>query len=321
MRAVSSVSLLKRFGPVVRAGRSAKWLGRLLGLWRSPNRLFLSIPPGHYYSPLPDVLEVERAAVFDTDRTELPGLDLGRDRQLALLEELARYQREMPFGDAPQPDLRYHLDNTFFPYPDGVTLYSLLRHLRPARVVEVGSGYSSAVMLDTDERFLGGRTEFTFIDPDPGRLHQLLRPADRSRCRVIPERVQAVPAEVFDALTAGDWLFIDSSHVSKIGSDVNHLFFELLPRLAAGVVVHVHDVFWPFEYPRHWFEQGIAWNEAYLLRGVLTGGRRYRILFFPSYLERHAAAEWAATMPRATGRAVSNPLTGAASIYLVVTDD
>ncbi|MEO2091815.1 MAG: class I SAM-dependent methyltransferase [Gemmataceae bacterium] len=302
------------------AVRSLRWLSRLLRLWQSPNRVFLSTPPGHYYSPLPDTAEVARDAgrIFADPGPTLPGVSLEREAQLALLGELGRFHADLPFGADPKPGLRYHYENTYFPYADGVTLYCLMRHLRPARVIEVGSGFSSAVMLDTDELCLGGRTEFTFIDPYPERVEGLLKSTDRERCRVFAQRVQEVPLELFQTLRAGDWLFIDSSHVSKIGSDVNHLFLEVMPRLAAGVVVHVHDIFWPFEYPPEWLTQGRAWNESYLLRGLLTGGMRYRVLLFTSYLERHAGAEWSAALPTATRRAAVNPHVGSASLYLRV---
>jgi predicted O-methyltransferase YrrM len=292
----------------------------MLRVWRSPNRLYLGTPPGHYYSPLPDVAELARddRRVFADPGPNLPGVALEREAQLALLAELAKYHPDLPFDARPTPGLRYHYDNTYFPYPDGVPLYCLLRHLRPGRVVEVGSGYSSAVMLDTDDRSLGGTTRFTFIDPYPDRLNGLLRPEDRGRCQVLASRVQDVPMGVFEALGPGDLLFIDSSHVSKIGSDVNHLFLEVLPRLAAGVVVHVHDIFWPFEYPPVWLAGGRAWNEAYLLRGLLTGGSRYRVLLFSSYLERHARAEWAAALPLATRTVEANQHLGGGSIYLRV---
>ena len=302
------------------AVRSVRWLGRLLRLWRSPNRQFLATPPGHYYSPLPDAAELARDAgrIFADPGPTLCGVSLEREAQLALLGELGRYHADLPFDARPRPELRYYYENTYFPYADGVTLHCLMRHLRPARVVEVGSGFSSAVMLDTDELHLGGRTQFTFIDPHPDRVEGLLKPADRGKCRVLAERVQDVPLDLFQTLGPGDLLFIDSSHVSKVGSDVNHLFLEVLPRLAAGVVVHVHDIFWPFEYPPEWLDQGRAWNESYLVHGLLTGGSRYRVLLFPSYLERHAAAEWATALPTATRRAVVNPQVGAASIYLRV---
>lgn len=301
-----------------RVRQSARMFVHVWRGWRSPARQFLVIPPGHYYSPLPDPAEVTR----DADRVfampaAVTGVDVDRPGQLALLRELAAYQPDLPFRPAHTPELRYWFDNGYFSAPDGVLLYSMLRHLRPARVVEIGSGHTSALMLDTDERFLGGRTEFTFLDPNPERVRGLIGP-NRAGVRVLAMPVQQLPLAEFDALQTGDVLFIDSSHVSKIGSDCNHLYFEVLPRLTAGVVVHIHDIFWPFEYPRHWVDGGRAWNEAYLVRALLSDSRRYRVLCFGSYLESQAAAEWAAALPGATRRSPADPLTGASSLWLRV---
>ncbi len=91
-------------------------------------------------------------------------------------------------------------------------------------------------------------------------------------------------------------LFIDSTHVSKVGSDVNFLFFEVLPRLRPGVHVHVHDIAYPFEYPREWVLEGRAWNEAYLLRAFLTGNPHWQIDLWPSVLQLRHPEVMAATL-------------------------
>ena len=163
-------------------------------------------------------------------------------------------------------------------------LYGMMRHLRPKRIVEVGSGFSSAAMLDVNERVLGGRTHLTFIDPDMSRVRALLRAGDQSRATMIERRVQDVPLEVFAALEAGDILFIDSSHVSKVGSDVNRLFFDVLPALRPGVCIHIHDVAGNLEYPAAWLAEGRAWNEQYLLRAFLMYNRSFEIALFTAWL-------------------------------------
>nr|WP_259372700.1 class I SAM-dependent methyltransferase [Schlegelella koreensis] len=173
-----------------------------------------------------------------------------------------------------------------------------MQHVRPRRIIEVGSGHSSAAMLDVDDRFLGSSTEFDFIDPYPERLLGLLRSEDRERCTVHAKPVQDVPLELFDKLEANDILFIDSSHVAKIGSDVVHLLTYVLPRLKRGVLVHVHDIFWPFEYPKMWLMQGRAWNENYMLKAFLQFNDRFRIVFFSSYLAIHHADAIRRHMPR-----------------------
>lgn len=188
---------------------------------------------GHFYSPLPDVkwLRRQRRALFDRTATECPGVDLREAQQQEVLDELAVFYDELPFPASPDPLFRYHYENRYFSYGDAVVLYAMLRRLRPQRVVEVGSGFSSAAMLDIDERFLGGKTQFTFIEPHPERLLALLRQQDLHRCSVLQMPVQKVNLATFAALAAGDVLFVDSSHVVKIGNDVRHLLSQVLPRL------------------------------------------------------------------------------------------
>lgn len=169
-------------------------------------------------------------------------------------------------------------------------LYGMLREARPRRVIEVGSGFSSAAMLDLNEHVFGGRIGFTFIDPDMRRLRPLLRPDDAGRCTLVERRVQEVPLATFAELRENDVLFIDSSHVSKVGSDVNRLYLEVLPALAPGVLVHIHDVAGNLEYPREWLDEGRAWNEQYLLRAFLMYNRAFAVEFFTDWLfnRRHA---------------------------------
>ena len=163
----------------------------------------------------------------------------------------------------------------------------MLRHFRPRRVIEVGSGFSSALMLDTNDLFFSSGISFTFIEPHAQRLTSLMRPEDNVRQRVVTSMVQDVPETLFDSLEANDILFVDSSHVVKVGSDVVHLLTHVLPRLNKGVLVHFHDVFWPFEYPEEWFADGRAWNENYVLKAFLQFNDSFEILLFSSYLATH----------------------------------
>ena len=248
--------------------------------------------PGHFYSPIPDLEVVDRyrETLFDRGVTDIPGIDLQVPLQLALLESFGAYQDEIPFSEGPTPGLRYQFDNPYFSYGDAVVLYSMLRHRQPLRIVEVGSGFSSAVMLDTNERFCDRRIRLAFIDPYPERLLSLLSEDDSARHEVISDVVQNVPMERFTSLGAGDVLFIDSSHVAKVGSDVVHLVTAVLPRLRKGVVIHFHDVFWPFEYPETWIRGGRAWNEDYFLKAFLQFNTSFKLLFFNSYIATHHAA-------------------------------
>jgi hypothetical protein len=256
-------------------------------------------PPGHFYSPLIDrhAWQREDARLFAEPLRELPSIDLREDEQLQLLEQFARLYPDIPFQPQRGPGQRYQYENDAYSYSDAIFLNCMIRHARPRRLVEVGSGWSSCATLDTNERYFGNLIQTTFIDPHPELLLSLTSEADHARMRVLGARLQDVPLAEFTALEAGDILFIDSTHVSKLGSDVNRLCFEILPALAAGVYVHLHDIFFPFEYPRHWIDEGRSWNEAYLLRAFLQYNAAFRVVLMNTYLEHFHEAWFAAHMP------------------------
>jgi predicted O-methyltransferase YrrM len=247
-------------------------------------------PPGHFYSPLPSREEVAEAFARGGFGPPFPAIDLNEAGQVARLERMAAWYAEQPFSEKPEPGARYYLDNPSYGHYDAIMLYGMLREAQPRRIIEVGSGFSSAAMLDLNERVLGGNVQFTFIDPDMKRLRPLLRDGDAVRVTLIEKRVQEVPIETFATLGENDVLFIDSSHVSKIGSDVNRLYLDVLPALAPGVLIHIHDVAGNLEYPREWLDEGRAWNEQYLLRAFLMNNSAYRIELFTGWLfnTRHA---------------------------------
>jgi hypothetical protein len=244
-------------------------------------------PPGHFYSPLPSTGEIEAQAhrLFAEAPNRIDGVELHETSQLALLEELKPFYVEQPFSASRDSERRFFFENPAYSYSDAVFLYCMLRHLRPARLIEVGSGYSSCATLDTNELYLGNQLECTFIEPFPDLLISLLKPTDFDRITIVPRRLEEVPLDLFRTLRARDVLFIDSTHVSKIGSDVNRLLFEVFPRLSSGVYIHIHDVFWPFEYPRHWLQEGRAWNEQYALRAFLQFNDEFEIVLFNTYLQ------------------------------------
>ncbi len=159
----------------------------------------------------------------------------------------------------------------------------MLTTLRPKRVVEVGSGFSSAIALDVRDQELPN-LELTFIEPHPSRLLKVLKESDNRSATIHRNAIQDVPVELFDVLNKDDILFIDSTHVSKSGSDVNWLFFRVLPRLKPGVIVHIHDIFFPFEYIDSWLTQRRSWNESYLLLSFLSYNDAFQIMFFNSWI-------------------------------------
>jgi len=244
------------------------------------------LQPGHFYSPLPDLAEIRRreTELFDRSFQELPEIDVRADSQLKLLETFAAFYESMPFAAERVAGMRSYLDNPRYAFLDAIVLHCMLRHLSPKRVIEVGSGYSTCVTLDTNDHFLGGGTAVSLIEPYAEVILSLLPADDPARASIIPKGLQEIDLGLFKTLEANDVLFIDSTHVAKIGSDVNHLFFKILPLLAAGVFIHIHDIFYPFEYPKEWIYEGRAWNEAYMLRAFLTHNSAYEIVFWNDFL-------------------------------------
>ena len=248
------------------------------------------VPPGHFYSPMPPLsdLRAREAAIFGRDPLDVPGVDLRVDAQRALLAELEALQDGVTFAttekDARAAGRRYWSENIPFGAGDALFLTLMLRHLRPARLIELGCGFSSACTLDARDQFLDGALDVTFVDPYPQLLETFLRNDDRTTMRVLPTATQDVPLDDLRALGDGDVLFVDSTHVSRTGSDVNRIVFEILPALAPGVIVHLHDMFPAFEYPAPWVFEGRAWTELYLVRAFLQYNHAFEILLWPNLL-------------------------------------
>jgi len=243
-------------------------------------RLF---PPGHPLSPLPSGADIEAHAAFDWHPAAIPGVDLRVDEQRSLLQRLARHYLRLPFPTNAVAGSRFYYENTSYSYADAIFLGCMMLEFKPRRIIEIGCGFSSAAMLDISERFFAGRIDCLFIDPDPSRLRSLLGQKETA-ARLMESRLQEVPLEVFSGLEANDILFIDSSHVSKVGSDVNRIFFDILPRLRKGVLIHIHDVFYPFEYPQAWLRRGWVWNEQYLLHAFLQFNQQFAVRLFTHFL-------------------------------------
>jgi predicted O-methyltransferase YrrM len=183
----------------------------------------------------------------------------------AMEAALARYGRDLARLMAGQGQTGYRPENGYFDTPDAEALYLMIRRVAPARVIEVGCGNSTRI---TRQAVIDGglATRITAIDPEP-RIDIAGLPD-----QFVQAPVEAVPADLFAELAPGDVLFIDSSHMLRVGNDVAHLFCRILPALPAGVVVHVHDVFLPYEYPPRFFWDCPSWGEQYILHAVLQGG-------------------------------------------------
>ena len=241
--------------------------------------------PGGYYSPIPSMKEIKEHNFNVPLPESLPGIDLNSNEQLNLLDSFEPFYRELPFADEKSNGLRYYYNNGFYSYSDAILLYCMIRHLKPKKIIEVGSGFSSSVTLDTNEKFMGNAIDCIFIEPYPARLESLLKNNDMENVTIHKKRLQEISIEVFKELGKSDILFIDSTHVAKFNSDVNYVIHEILPVLTHGVYIHFHDVFYPFEYPQEWLLEGRAWNEQYMLRAFLEYNNDFKIVLFNTYLE------------------------------------
>lgn len=259
------------------------------------------VPPGHFYSPIPSLEEVKRDEdrIFVRDVEKMPlDIDFNIDLQMNFLEKFeANYSKLPLYGPDKKSDLRYYFENSAFSYFDAISLYNMIMIAKPKRIIEVGSGYSSCVTLDVNELFFDNKIKCTFIEPYPKLLVSLLKEEDLSNIELIGERLQTVSLDKFTVLEAGDILFIDSTHVSKTGSDVNYVIFDILPRLKSGVYIHFHDVFYPFEYPQEWVYEGRAWNEDYMLRAFLQNNSNFEIVFFNHFMSMFCKNEITKKMP------------------------
>lgn len=259
----------------------------------------LLFPPGHFYSPVVNVEEVRW--FFENTRAHppsLPAIQIDKAAMLGVWNGLLPYLRDIPFPEEPAQPYRYHFKNPAFSYGDGSILHAMLRRHRPKRLVEVGSGYSSACAVDTIDHYLGGQVDISFVEPHPALLVRLLGEDTEHRFRIHASTVQKADMKIFESLEDGDFLFIDSTHVMKTGSDVCHELFNILPALKPGVFIHFHDIFWPFEYGRKWvLEENRSWNEIYGLRAFLMYNDAFKVVFFNDYFVQHCRTEIDAEYP------------------------
>lgn len=249
-------------------------------VFRLCERLGVHVTPVHFYQPVPDTRQVNDALWARADPPA--GVRVDEDAMEAALAELAaRFGDE--FNALPRierdGDGGFHLHNRRFESVDAEICYALLRQRKPKRVVEVGSGFSTLLMLEALRRNAeeGSPATMTTIDPFP---FERLAGAHTQGFELHKIPVQQEPLATFERLEQGDVLFIDSSHVSAIGSDVNYEVLEVLPRLHPGVLVHFHDIFLPADYPKEWvMRHHRFWTEQYLLQAFLAFNDAYRVVW------------------------------------------
>ena len=255
-------------------------LGRKLGY---------DVTPNNFYSPIPDLRELELEDDVWSKRSKLVGIDINEDGQMKLLQRFQlSYKNEydkFPINRTATSH-EYFLKNGVFQCIDAEILYCMIRHFKPRRILEVGSGNSTYLMAQAvaknREQDCQYACDLVAIDPYPNSTLQAGFPG---LSRLIDQKVQSVPLSEFTALSADDVLFIDSSHVLKTGSDVQYEYLEILPRLAKGVIIHIHDIFLPEEYPKGWLlDHHRFWNEQYILQALLSYNDCFKVLWMARHM-------------------------------------
>ncbi|WP_445148478.1 class I SAM-dependent methyltransferase [Baekduia sp. Peel2402] len=266
---------------------------------------YLVLPKGRYdvvesnfYSPIPNLDELP-ADIFSR-RSELGGITMDAESAMAGVErDLAPYVAEladMPL-DGPRPPGEFFLNNDNYGPVDAELLYAMVRASKPARVVELGSGYTTLLINQAVRRNVADGTVTDHVAYDPYPRDFIFGDTPPEGSRFAPIMATDVPMSAFEELESGDVLFVDTTHTVKLGSDVNHIILDVLPRLAPGVIVHFHDIFLPFEYPENWFTQfRYLWAEQYLLQAFLAYNSAFEVVLPTSLL--------AAEFPERVGQVV-----------------
>lgn len=238
---------------------------------------FNELRPFNYYdSPYPDYSEICQNEKEIFDKKVIHDINFNKTRQLELLKLMKDFDKPN-WNKGKDGKNRYYANNSYFPMSDATLLYYMMRILKPQKIIEIGSGFSTSVMLDVNENYFENRIKLLSIEPNPDRLIELLKTTDN--LTIYRTDAQNISLEIFESLDINDILFVDSSHVSKISSDVNYIFFEILPKLKQGVYIHFHDIFFPYEYPSRWTYEGRPYNEMYILRAFLMNNNAYSVQF------------------------------------------
>ena len=280
----------------------AAWIFKLtrrVGVQRLPIckriLLFVGVFPirNHYYEPLFDPTELRTPL---SDERSLPGIDLNIGGQLSLLAAF-RYEGELSglVGEKTD-DLTFHFDNEAFRSGDAEYLYNLIRLKKPRRIYEIGSGNSTLMAIKATAKNVADVPGYCceHVCVEPYEMPWL----ERTGVSVVRQRVQDLPLAFFAALEKGDLLFIDSTHMIRPQGDVLYEYLQLLPTLAAGVIVHVHDIFTPRDYLASWVIGEVKfWNEQYLLEALLSGTKSWKVIGALNYLKHNHYSELKATCP------------------------
>ena len=250
----------------------------------------------HYYQPLINPAKHLKKSLRD-DRS-LPGIDFNVEEQLQILNQFNYNEELLLFPlEKNENTVSFHHDNENFGFGDAEYLYNMVRHLKPKRIIEIGSGFSTSMTVSACKKNKQDdpscACKVTCIEPyEAPWLEQL-------EIEILRSKLEDVDMSVFKMLEANDILFIDSSHIIRPQGDVLMEYLEILPQLNSGVVIHIHDIFSPKDYPDRWIfgKQHRLWNEQYLLEAFLYYNNQFRVIGSLNYLSHHYATEFSAKCP------------------------
>lgn len=236
----------------------------------------------HYYSPYPDLDYIESSYNEDLLEVDNEAIQLNEDLQIDLLNKFAKTKHLIKIRDEQSNSHLYYQNNVFFRFADAWIYASFMSYYKPGTIIEIGSGFSTALSVDINNEINQNKTHINAIDPNPKRLKDLIK--HKRECLTIYENsVLEFELNYFKQLKKNDILFVDSSHVLKQGSELNYILFKILPTLNRGVIIHFHDIFL-FNYPKSWYLQGRAWNEAFALKAFLSYNNSFKILFLNKFI-------------------------------------
>ena len=255
-------------------------------LFRVWEKMGFHVTPVHYYMPIPDTSSLED--VLWQNQSALTGIEINEKVQKELLANFNVFKGEyehLPKMRTTNPT-QYFIYNNSFDSVDGEILYCMIRYFKPKKIIEIGSGFSTILSAQAIQKNKMDNAdddcELEAIDPYP---NEIIKTGFPGFSKLTSLRVQDIPLSSFEVLEENDILFIDSSHVIKIGSDVQYLYLEVLPRLKSGVIIHIHDIFLPAEYPKNLvLKEHIFWNEQYLLQAFLIFNDHFKILWSGSFM-------------------------------------
>ena len=250
-----------------------------LSIFKLGLKFNLVILPYHFYVPVSNILELNKDKSWQK-KTNLKGINFNKLNQISNIKKImlpyfSEYKNGKIYQDATRNN--YGLG---FGAIEAQALHGVIRHIKPNKIIEIGSGVSTYCMLKA------GAKNITCIEPYPSKF--LVK---NKKINLIKKNIQKINLDIFKSLSKNDLLFIDSSHTLKINSDLTKIYLEILPILKKGVIIQIHDIFFPYNFQRDANNSIYQWMETQLLQAFLINNNKIEIIFSMSYLHYEAPNE------------------------------